>query len=247
MDNAQAALYFHTIFREAEIAWAFIHEKKYVSGTYDDPASKSTFYRKYTCKDNINAIDVTINYNAWVSNHLLLSGTIIVQFPLNSYHSDGMVANVLLTGFSINGHDVRGESSIKYKKGSNDQYTYNVFEGAIHEEGYSKPVLITGSITNGQYERTEEDETSSQDDDVWVYYGTMKGMLHNDPKLNYTNEILISYTDGGEVKNGKVHYKMDCETYRRQGVSKISIPNRPEIIYGYFCSNIDFVSVTNVH
>ena len=247
MDNAQAALYFHTIFREAEHAWAFINDKDYKPDTYADPENKPPITKSYIYNAVTN--DVTINYNAWVTNNLLLAGTIRVGFQTNSYRIPDKVANVYLTDFSINGQTIMGEPSIKYKKsGDNDQYTYTFTDGVIRKKGISMPVLISGNITDGQYERIEGGETLlSQGDDVWAYYGTMKGLLHEDPKLNYTNKVLNTYIDeNGE--NGIIHFTMDanCKTASK-GVSQITIPERPDIVYGYFCRSVDFISVTNVH
>ena len=242
MDNAQAALYFHTIFREAENAWAFIHENKYEPDTYDDPANNPTKFKKYIYDDDTK--DVTINYNAWVTNHLLLVGTIRVKFAKDSYQNNGAKANVFLTDFSINGQDVRGEPTIT--RNNDNKYSFIFVDGAIYETGASG-LLISGSIESGQYERIEGGGTQSQDDDVWAYSGTMKGMLHEEPKLTYTNKVLTSYVDeNGE--NGIIHFTMSskCNTARK-GVSQITIPGREDIIYGYFCSEIIFLSVTNIH
>ena len=246
LDNAQAALYFHTIFREAENAWAFVNDKNYEAFTdiQTDPDKPASIYKKYTYSDK----DIIIDYHAWLTNHLILAGTIRVNFAINSYRSDGMVANVYLTDFSINGQDIKGNATIKYKKNDNDQYEYKFFDGVIHEYGFTMPVLISGNITTSQYERIEGGETKLlQDDDVWAYSGTMTGMLHDDPKLNYTNKVLTSYIfENGE--NGVIHFTMDknCLTAKK-GASQITIPGRPDIIYGYFCSGVDFISVTTVH
>ena len=245
LDNAQAALYFHAIFCEAEHAWAFVAEKEYEPGTYSDPANKPTVTKIYTYNASTN--DVTINYNAWVANNLLLAGTLRVNFPIDSYRSDGKVAKVFLTNFSINGQDIKGEPSFKYKKSEKDQYIYDFIDGAIHELGVSMPVLISGRIDSGQYERIEGGETLSQDDDVWAYSGTMTGMLHDDPKLTYTNKVLTTFVDeNGE--NGIIHFTMNssCKTAKK-GVAQITIPGRrPDIIYGYFCSRVDFITVEHI-
>ena len=246
-DNERASLFFHTVFREAENAWATIHREDYKSGTYSDPASTSTGYKKLTYNEDTKT--VTIDYNAWLSDNLLLVGTISVKFDINSYRIDKQTASTYLTAFSINAHNIVGESKIQYRKvesSDNDHYTYTLLDGAIHEEGSSKPILISGAVTNGQYERKEGSETFLQDDDVWAYSGAMTGTLRNDPNLKYTNTVLTTYaTVSGEEENGTVHYAFSCTT-ALSGVSQIKASGRPDIIFGYYCSGIDFLSVTRV-
>jgi len=238
LDNAQAMLFFHTIFREAENAWAFVHEKNYESFTFTDEKNP-TITKKYIY-DTANK-DITITYRAWVTNKLLLVGTIRVRFEINSYLSDGMLANIFLPDFSINGHDVRGESSIR--RSSDNKYVFNFVDGSIHEQGVSMPVLITGNIDNGQYERIEGGDKFSQDDDVWAYSGTMTGMLHEEPKLTYTNKVI---DENDATISGTVYFTMNCKTIEK-GVSLITIPERPDIIYGYYCSEVRFISVKHVY
>ena len=252
MDNAQAALFFHTVFREAEYAWAFIHRQKYEEKTYTDSASTATVYKKLTYEPYKNIETkknmVTIEYHEWESNGLLLRGNIFVVFDNDSsYRKDGKLANVELKDFSINGQNVVGEATLKYRKAasnpdtSKDQYTYTLLNGAaIYGKDYSKKVLVTSAISNGQYERTEGYKTLTQDDDVWVYVsGEMKGTLHDDPKLKYTNTVTATYMN----KDAKVYYTMDCKP-ASQGFSIIKITGRPDIVYWYRCDQIFFGSVT---
>ena len=249
-DNAQAALYFHTIFREAENAWATIHSKNYVSGSYTDPANTLTSYKKFDYDKETKT--VSISYNAWVSDDLLLIGFISVKFGENTYRMKDQIADVLLTDFSINGQNVAGDFSIKYRvveNSANDHYTYSKrFDAAaIHEQG-SSTVLISGAITNGQYERTEGGDTLLQDDDVWAYSGVMTGILRNDPNLQYTNTVLTTYTTvNGKVENGTIIYKfgLDCTT-AFAGVAQIKITGYSDIIYGYDCTKNYFVSTTHI-
>ena len=248
VDNAQAALYFHAIFCEAEYVWAFIDSMKYVSGEYADQENTSTVYKTITYfRDTKTA---TVDYRAWLSNHLRLTGTISVVFDTVSYRINGKTASIYLSDFSINAQDVIAkESTIKYRNGVNDQYACTLSEGAIREKDGNMPVLITCNITDGQYERIEGGETFGQEDDVWTYYGTMKGMIRDDPKLNYTNTVLATstYVDNyGEIQDGKINYTMTCET-AGHGLSQITIPQREIITFAYFCSVIYFVSVKDVH
>jgi hypothetical protein len=206
MDNAQAALYFHTVFREAENAWAFIHDREYVEKTYTDSASTQAVFKKLTYgpyKDVVTKKMMTIEYNEWESNQLLLRGQMDVIFDKDSsYRKDGKIANVELKDFSINGQNVVGEVTLKYKKSASnpdvppkDQYTFTLLNGAaICEKDYSSTVLISCAIANGQYERTTGYGTLDQEDDVWIFSGATTGMLRNDPNLKYTNTVIASIT-----------------------------------------------------
>ena len=254
LDNAMATVYFHTVFREAEHAWAFIDSKKYISGDYPDPANTPQKYRKFTYNEETNS--VSIEYNAWVSTsfpNLLLIGNIYVTFEKNVYRNNGAVANVRLNGFSINGQMVAGESKITSQKGEKseyDYYSYVLLKGAaIHEKGNSMPVLISGESRDGRYIRTAGVATLAQeDDDVWTYSGTMEGRLGKDQSLTYTNSVLssITYTDeDGEKQDGTVRFTADCN-FAKKGIAQIKIPGRPDITYQYSCSGVDYVTVTHV-
>ena len=265
MDNAQAALYFHTIFREVENAWAFIYSMEYKKGKYPIKSNKSSSGKELTYDEK----NVTIEYNNWETGHLYLSGTITVSFGIGSYRKEGSIANVYLTDFSINQQYVVGGSSIKFikkvagkeKEGENgekeveynDTYTFTLLEGAaIHEIGFSMPVLITCTIANGgQYERIDGNNTLEQDDDVWVFSGVMTGMLHDDPNLKYTNTVnpTSQYevtVNGKTIKiNGKVQYSTKCR-FAEQGLAQIKIAKRPDIDFIFNCSGYHFFSVTHV-
>jgi len=245
IDNAVAAMYFHIIFREAENAWAIIDDLDYVSDTYTDPKSTSTSYKKLTYEEK----EVTIEYHSWITNNYLLFGTVTVRFDKDVYRTVGKVANIYLKGFSINGQNVVGESTLRYgKEKDNDIYTYSLLEGsAIHELGSSKPVLISGSIRNGRYERIEGNETLEQDDDVWTFSGVMTGMLRETPSMKYTNTVLTTYYLGDEEMDGTVYYSMNCK-FARQGASEIKISERSNIFYLYLCSeDLFFSSSTDIH
>ena len=252
MDNAQATLYFHTVFREAENAWAFIDSMDYRDSTYYKESNKSTSYIKYTFKESEKPESektVTVDYYAWVTNQFLLEGTITVKFGIDSYRTVGSTASVYLTDFSINQQFVEASSTIKFNKtvDGKDTYTYTLRDGAaIHEQGYSAmPVLITCAIGNGQYERIEGNETLTQEDDVWVYSGVMTGMLRNDPNLKYTNTVRPPYTDNSVNIDERVYYTTDCIT-AKQGVSQIKIAKRPDIVFWYECNRCFFGSVEHM-
>lgn len=252
MDNSMATLYFHTVFREAENAWGFVDSVKYAPKTYTDPASTPTSFKKITY-DAITKT-VTIEYNAWVAANQLLIGTIYFTVVENVYRPQNTAITatitVNLTNFSINQQSVTGSCKMDYKyltDNKNDHYNYTLFKGSsIYKAGVNMPVIITGEVSNGQYERSKGSTTYSQKDDEWAYSSTMTGMLHDDTNLKYTNTILTSYTVDGEEKNGTVYFTPTCKT-AKQGVSQIKIPGRPDIVYGYECSDIYYLSVTNVN
>ena len=258
MDNAQAAVYFHAVFSEAENVWAFIHSQKYEEKSYRDPASTSTSSRVMTYESyNETKNRVTVEYVNWTTNLLSLSGKIEVIFDKDSsYRKDGKMANVMLTDFLINDQKVAGEATLKYRRvGSsnpdvsvNDQYTFALLNGAvIYEKENPTQALISCSISNGQYERIQGNSTLKQDDDEWVYSsGAMTGMLRDDPNLKYTNTVSPSYTQNGQNIDGKVYYTASCKT-ARQGISLVKITGRPDIRYFYNCLDIDFVSFTDVY
>lgn len=241
-DNVLATVYFHTIFREAENAWAFIDSVKYKSGTYEIPLERSASKILTYKEDNKT---VAIEYNTWTSGGHFLVGNMYVTFDKNVYRVDGVKADVKLSDFSINGQAVTGESRITYKKvnnSDNDHYTFTLLDGsAIRERGISMPVLITGIISNGQYERLEGGKTFTQKDDVWKYSGKMTGTLGKGLSLKYTNEIQ-SLIDG---EDRTVRFTTECD-FAKQGVSKITITGRPDILYEYGCYVVNYFTVTHV-
>ena len=235
-DNAQAALYFHIIFCEAENAWAIVDDKNYESFeyTFQDPENQNTFKKIiYDAEEST----VTIEYNAWIPKNL--NGTISVDFEADSYRK-GEAARISLTGFSIEGQNITGNLVIQYKSTENDEndlYTFNVLEGAaIRKKDNNKAVLITASIANGDYERVAGGETIlQQDDDEWKFWGIMRGMLRDRPNMKYTNTIL---------HESAAHYSMGCIT-AKQGYSLITIPGRDNIECIYDCSDIHYHVVTH--
>jgi len=248
LDNAQAALYFHTVFCEAENAWAFIDSIDYQNGVYTDEASTLTKYKELTYNESTST--VTIKFHSWKTNNQYLSGNMSVRLIVNSYRQEGKAANVLLTDLSINGQRVEGSATIKFNNfvEDNDNYTFTLLEGAvIREHGLSKPVLISCAITNGgQYERIAGNETLEQGDDEWVYSGVMTGMLRNDPNLKYTNTVLTTYKDSkGEIRDGRIYFTNDCVT-AKQGASEIKIAKRPDIIFWYDCKGCFFGTLEHI-
>ena len=247
-DNAEAAVYFHAIFCETEYVWAFIDSMDYTESIYKDPPNVSTGYRELKCTKEETTNTVIVEYHRWERGNLSLAGNIRIIFSNDSsYRKYGMVANVYLDDFSINGQDIVGEASIKYT-GNNekDLFTFTLLNGSnIYELGKSKPVLISGTISNGQYERVEGSDTFFQNDDLWAYYGVMSGLLRNDPSLKYTNTVSATFTEEGENKDGRVYFNTNCTTAEK-GRSLIKIPGRSDIIFYYGCSECYLVTVTHV-
>jgi len=252
-DNAQAALYFHAIFCEAENVWAFIDSMDYAEGVYQDPANTQTAYKELTCTEVESASSVNntviVEYKNWKTSHLSLAGRMRVVFSNDSsYRKNGKVANVYLDDFSINGQDVAGESTIKFTGTSEkDLYTFTLLNGsAIYRLGRSNTALISCAITNGlQYERVEGRETFSPEDDLWAYHGAMTGQLRNDPALKYTNTVSATYTENGASKDGRVRFDMNCTT-AQSGRALIKIQGRSDILFAYDCSQCIFLTVTQV-
>ena len=252
IDNAKAAMYFHVVFQEAENAWAFIDGEDYNAGDYPAPGNTQTSYKDLKCSVEDNAVTVTIVYNGWkTTNDNLLFGNIRVVFLEHSYRRpEELLANVHLDDFSINGQDVTGQATIRYRHvedSENDHYAFTLSAGAaIHEVGHRTPQIMTCAVNNGQYERVEGNETFSMDDDVWAFHGTMTGRLRNDPSLNYTNIVTatVTTTDGNSI-DGRLHFNMLCEIAQR-GFSQIKIPERPDIFVAYHCKLSELDSVTHI-
>ena len=245
ISNAQAAVYFHTIFREAENAWAIVAKLDYVQTDSAETRGTSS-YKKIVYDGEKN---VSITYNAWMSGHVQLGGTINVTLPDKVYRADGKSAKVTLESFSINAQRITGSATITFNVStvtSNDHYKYSLTSGAIYDKNEDKRlILITSDIKDGLYERIDGGVTVKQDDDIWAYTGTMTGLLFEDPNLRYTNTVLAKekYTVGNETLDGIVHFSMTEKTAIK-GLSNISISGQSDIIYAYFGSGYDFITIT---
>ena len=229
-DNAQATLYFHVIFREAENVWAFVHGKDYESFDHEVRNTDQNVYKEINYDEDTKL--ATVEYHAWVTtDNLLLTGKMTVEIADSSYRTFQKVATVRLSDFSIMGQDITGTTTKiqltcqNVEENPNDIYSF-ALGATIYEKGYRTPVLITASIANGQYQRIEGNETDTTDDDVWTYSGTMNGTLHEDQKLKCTNTI-----------DQAIHFTTDCKL-AKQGIGKIAISGRPNIKYEYDCSSI---------
>jgi len=244
-DNALAASYFHAVFREAEYAWAMANENGFKEFE-ETEKGESNFSRTYKFDENTTPKSVTVTFNPWVTNDLLLTGSIKVELPELFYRRADMKANIKLPDFAINGQDVVGTSELQYlTKGEdeNDQYSFKLLNGsAIHEEGYNVSVLISASIANGRYERIAGGETLKQNDDVWKYTGTMTGILREIPQLTYTNALLSEYYLNDIRYEGALIFTMTC-TIASQGGSNIAISERSDIQFVHDCSGILFENV----
>jgi hypothetical protein len=225
--NAQAAIYFHTIFREAENAWAFIHEKKYDTQVYTEETGAS--YKKIYCGETEGSqCIINIEYNSWLSGTFHLMGKITVTLPdKNVYRQEGKTAGVKLSDdFSIAQQRVTGSSSMTFVKNAedaNDHYDYKLTSASIYDMD-DRQRLITAGISNGKYVRMGGNQTLSPGDDIWALTATMTGQLFDDANMKYTNTVV----DSGEP----VYFLMNCPK-AIGGVSDVIIPDRPYIRYTY--------------
>ncbi len=252
--NAQTTMYLHTIFREAENAWAIVDSMEYdVAKTYVRNVGVSSS-KTITYKETEGGVKTaTIEYSAWNTGNVQLMGNIVVTLPDKGvYKQNGKTAAISLeNNFSIQGQRVTGYATFKYNtttNNPNDQYTYTFTDGIIYDkdETQGRKILTTATIVNGPYERIEGGSTVYEGDDIWAYTGTLTGLLNNDPNMKYTNTVLVSYTTvNNEKKSGIVHFSMNCQT-AEDGVCTVVISGRPNIIYGYDCSGYDFLSITPV-
>jgi len=248
--NAQAAMYFHTIFSEAEFAWAYVHNKDYYPFTNERIERSATVYKEL----NYDGSTVTVAYNAWTTdNGLIIVGDLRVEsVTLHSYRNNEKTVKITLDIFSINRQHVRGHAWIQpnnKEDNPNDFYLFTLSDGAtIHEDPIKNekmPTLISASIERGSYERVQGGETLlDQVDDVWIYSGgIMKGIILNDSRLSYTNTIINTSIDANTNENidTKLRFSANCIT-AQWGVSKIVISERPDIIFIYKCSEIEYES-----
>ena len=244
-DNERAAFYLHTLFSEAENAWAFVDANEYKSfGPIEIAPSDARSYKKVIFNENTDT--VTVEYRAWLSpSNLVLDGTLTVGVDTLSYRSSGKIARVETVGFAVGGQNVNYRATLQYKnveEDANDQYTYNLLDGtAIYEKRNNAPLLITTVIRNGNYERTEGGDTFSHDDDVWKYWGVMTGMLREKPDMKYTNTVTPTIVEDGVTYDAAMYYEPGCIT-ARQGLSLIEIKGRDNVLYMCMCSQIDFRS-----
>ena len=254
VDNSQAALYFHTIFREAENAWAIVHSKGYEDFT--EVFEQQHTYKKMTYDEEEN--EVTIEYHEWLSHNLNLGGTIHLNLSnKDSFRKQREFIGVLLSDFSIEGQIITGSASLQYNTPAredddeeeeedyeepNDRYIFNLSDGIIREQGVRMPTLITAAITGGNYERTAGSETLSPDDDEWRYDGTMTGMLREMPGMNYRNVVVPAIVIDGQNVEAAIYYDMICKTALR-GYSVITVQGRV-IEFVYLCDAIEFYNET---
>jgi hypothetical protein len=252
LDNAMAASYFHTVFREAENAWALVDSMKYVQGTYHDPASKPIEYKTKTITYDDASGKVTVTYSSWLEANQSLIGTIYFNVAKNAYQPQSAdipsVITVHLIDFSINQQSVTGSCRIQYSyvaDSESDHYACTFLDGsAIYEAGANMPVIITGATSNGKYERIKGGQTYTQKDDEWTYSSTVTGMLYDDPNMKYTNTVLPGYIVNGEERSGALLFAPNC-TVARQGASQIKIMGRPDIVYFYECSGVYYESTND--
>jgi len=244
LDNAQASLYFHTIFREAENAWAFVADKNYepFEPEHFGPLG-ANFYKTISCSTVGNIITATIVYQTWITNSLNLGGTIKVEFDRLSFRSSTKTAMVSLTQFSIEGQNVTGGMVLTYIAGSdNDRYEMRLIQNpTIQERGaHNMPVLISISQGSGNYERIKGGRSFSQFEDEWKYWGAISGRLRDNPNMTFTNTVVETVAN----EDAAVYYDMNCGTATR-GKASIIISGRDDIDFEYRCNQIHFNTETH--
>ncbi len=249
--NSQAAVYFHTMFREAENAWAIVDSIKYSTDPYEE--KNGSAYKKITFKETEAQISVTVEYNAWMSGTFLLGGSMTIILPGKFYRVKDKAANVTLNSFSINGQRVIGTATLMYRvvegNEKNDHYDYSLADAAIyHAKESPAQRLITAGITNGKYERIGGGATVKQNDDIWSYTATMKGLLYDDPNMAYTNTILSTQEYElikGDKLTGIVNFSFSCKTAQK-GMSQVVISGWPDMIYVYNCDGVVYLAQTDI-
>ena len=258
-DNAQAVMYFHTVFQETENTWAFVHGKVYEELV--ETFERGQTHKKITVTYDIDEEEIetntaTVEYNEWETNGLKLTGAIRIVVDKNSYRRQNQAARVSLFDFFINGHSVTGIFTVIYRNAErdeedeeaedeNDLYFFNVLDGANIREGRANSsALISATIRNGSYERLAGGETFSPDDDVWRYWGNMTGTLRDNANMRYTNTVVSTVTVDGETIDVALRFAPDCRT-ARQGLSVITIAGRDDIMYVYGCDEIYYETETH--
>ena len=124
LDNAQAVMYFHTVFCEAENIWALADSKGYVE--FEDFFQQSEGYKEVTAvvtekydEDGIELLSVentvTVTYHEWISNKLKLTGEISVVFLAGSYRKQNETARATLNNLFIENQNVTGVSTVQYR------------------------------------------------------------------------------------------------------------------------------------
>ena len=78
IDNVLATLYFHTVFYEAEYAWAIVDSFLNYSSSEDyieRHKINNNAFKMLTYVDTAKIHVATIEYNEWETNNLILNGT----------------------------------------------------------------------------------------------------------------------------------------------------------------------------
>jgi hypothetical protein len=239
-DVTQAHLYYYMIFREAENAWALVHKDGYQFG------KEITENHRIIQLDSLKKksyIDVT--FTEWKWGTATLSGKLILNLPAradSSYKRKDRIT-VSLTGFSINGQQMTGFSTISYTGTATtdttnvvDSYSYALADGSIYSTN-GKQILITASVSNGVFRRIDGSATIAQpEDDIWTFNGVMTGLIRNNASQKYSNKADKLLTVFG----------WDCNNKALLGNCILTI-GKQEIFYDYgiFCdSEIDIKTDT---
>jgi hypothetical protein len=232
-DVAQAYMYYFFIFREAETAWALVHENGYLTGTVLDTENRTISY-VFSDKGKYS-IDIVLKDWTWNASSATLSGKITVDLPADSSYMKKDKATISLSDFFINQQEVKGFSTITYSQNEEiDYYGYVLASGSIYSVD-GNDILITSAITSGTFQRAQGSATiATPDDDIWTFNGTMTGKIRNAATLQYSNTVA---TQAPPV------FDWNCSRKAQQGVCKLTV-GKQEIIYdyGYDCESIIQIS-----
>ncbi|MDR1666584.1 MAG: hypothetical protein LBS03_02670 [Bacteroidales bacterium] len=226
-DVTQAYLYYWLIFREAENAWALVHEAGYAAGETTRENGRSISYQLTEGGKGI----VSVVFDGWRQHTAILSGTMTVDLPVDkdSYRQNGRVS-ISLSKFSINGQQVTGFATITFSAaGEIDQYAYSLTEAAIYDSD-DEQILITCSMSGGRFQRIDGSATTaSPEDDLWAFNGNMTGMLHNQSSLKYTNTVDNSHW---------LVYEWGCDRKAMNGYCRLTAAGRTaDYRYGDACDS----------
>jgi hypothetical protein len=231
IDVSQAYMYYFIIFREAETAWAQVHENGYRYGEKTGNSNRTIQL------DSLNKkiyIDVHLKDYTWEST--VLSGKFTIALTADSSYLKKDKATISLDSLFINKQKVEGFSTITHTLNEEtDQYSYILASGSIYSVD-GEDILITSAVSGGTLLRTAGSATiATPEDDVWTFTGTMTGKIRNSESLKYSNTVAVgkdmSQNPPVTVQIPPAFY-YDCSKKARQGACILTVGGR-EIFYRY--------------
>ncbi|GHT77913.1 hypothetical protein FACS189464_0460 [Bacteroidia bacterium] len=226
IDVTQAYMYYFIIFREAETAWAQVHEDGYPVGKVDSTESRKVYYllktEIKTEGDTIKKYSIEVDFEDYRWNSTVLSGKITVNLAADSSYTKNDRTTVSLSKFFINRQEVEGFSIISHTRNEEtDQYSYTLASGSIYSVD-GEDILITSAVSSGVFHRTKGSATTdTPEDDVWTFNGAMTGKIRNTESLKYSNAVHLPPT-----------FYRDCNKKARQGVCTLTV-GKQNIFYDY--------------